>query len=90
MKRRDTVERSIGALTRLLSRTFTHDGEVCVPSVITRTLADAWAAHDAGEHADAERFVHVARFLISREGAKFRAEPAAWLEHQRVLAELAA
>ena len=87
---RNAIAREIGALTPALRRAFAHEGETRVPAVITRTLADAWAALDGGEYANAERLVQVAKFLISREGAKFRADPAAWLERQRMLTELAA
>jgi hypothetical protein len=90
MKRRDAIAREIGALTPALARAIAHQGEVCVPAVITCTLADAWAALDEGECIRAETLVWVVKFLIEREGAKFRANPAAWLERQRVLVELAA
>ena len=89
MKRRDTIAREIGTLAPAIRRAFAHEGEARVPPVIARTLADAWTALDGGEHANAERLVEVVRFLIERESAKFRADPAAWLERQRALVELA-
>jgi hypothetical protein len=89
-KRHEAVSRKIGDLVPALRRTFAHEGETRVPAVIVRALGDAWAAVDDGEHARAEQLVAVIKVLIGREGAKFRAHPAAWLEHQRLFAELAA
>jgi hypothetical protein len=90
MKRRDAIAREIGALTPALARTFTHRDEVCVPGVIIRAISDAWTALDDGEHIRAETLVRVIKFLIQREGVKFRANPAGWMAHQRALMELAA
>jgi hypothetical protein len=90
MKRQDAIARDIEALTSAIRRAFAYKRRVHVPAVVVGAVADARTALDDGEHARAERLVEVAKFLIEREGARFRADPVTWLERQRVLAELAA